>query len=154
MKDLKQKLTIEQMDKKLELFLPLAEIRVPERGWIHGIRTSLKMSYRQFAARLDKQVTPAKSIETREIEGGVTLKTLNEAARALNMKLVYGFVPIEGSLQQTLENKARALATDIVMTTSHSMALEDQENSKARLKDAIADKTLQIMNEMPRYLWD
>lgn len=154
MKDLKQKLTIEQMDKKLELFLPLAETRVPERGWIHGIRTSLKMSYRQFAARLGKQVTPAKSIETREIEGGVTLKTLNEAARALNMKLVYGFVPIEGSLQQTLENKARALATDIVMTTSHSMALEDQENSKARLKDAIADKTRQIMDEMPRYLWD
>lgn len=154
MKDLKQKLTIEQMDKRLASFKPMAEIPIPERGWIHGIRTSLKMSYRQFAARLGKQVTPAKSIEIRELQGSVTLKTLNEAARALNMKLVYGFVPLEGSLQQTIESKAKVVATDIVMTTSHSMALEDQENSKVRLKDAIADKTRQIINEIPRYLWD
>ena len=154
MKDLKQKLIIEQMDKKLAAFTPLLDFPAPERGWVHAIRTSFKMSYRQFANRLGKQVNTAKSLETREMEGGVTLKTLSEAGRALNMKLVYGFVSMDGSIEQTIENRARELALEIVKTTSNTMALEDQENTDERLRKAVEDKAKQLVYEMPRYLWD
>jgi len=34
------------------------------------------------------------------------------------------------------------------------MALEDQETSNERRKEAIEDRTKQIVYEMPRYLWD
>ena len=154
MKDLKQKLMIEQLDNKLQMFTPLINNPVPEKGWIHAIRISLKMSYRQFGKRLGKQFNTAKSIETREMEGRITLKSLEEAGRSLNMKLVYGFVPMDGSIENTIENRAKKLALEIVKTTSNTMVLEDQENTKERLKKAVEDKAKQLIYEMPRYLWD
>lgn len=154
MKDLKQKLMIEQLDAKLQLFKPLIKNPSPENGWIHAIRTSLKMSLRQFSDRLGISGNSAKSIEKREKEGAITLKSLDEAGRALNMKLVYGFVPMDGSIEKTIENKAKELALDIIKTTSNTMALEDQENTSERLQKAVGDKAKQLIYEMPRHLWD
>lgn len=154
MKDLKQKLIIEQMDVKLNKFIPLLENQSPENGWINAIRSAFKMSLRQFGERL--KITPqgAESIEKREKEKTITLKSLEEAGRALNMKLVYGFVPIDSSIKKTIEKRAKELALEIVKTTSNSMALENQANTDNRLKKAVEDKTKQLMYEMPRYLWD
>lgn len=154
MKDLKQKLMIEQLDAKLQLFKPLIKNPSPENGWIHAIRTSLKMSLRQFSDRLGISGNSAKSIEKREKEGAITLKSLDEAGRALNMKLVYGFVPMDGSIEKTIENKAKELALDIIKTTSNTMVLEDQENTSERLQKAVGDKAKQLIYEMPRHLWD
>jgi len=154
MKDLKQKLMIGQLDSKLQMFIPLLETSLPENGWINAIRTSFKMSLRQFSERLGISSNSAKSIEKREKEGAITLKSLEEAGRVLNMKFVYGFVPMEGSIEKTIENKARKLAIEIVKTTSNTMALEDQKNTKKRLKKAVEDKTKQLVYEMPRHLWD
>ena len=39
------------------------------------------------------------SIERREIEGSITLKTLRDVANGMDMELVYGFVPKDGSLK-------------------------------------------------------
>lgn len=154
MRDLKQKLMIEQLDAKLQLFKPLIKNPSPENGWIHAIRTSLKMSLRQFSDRLGISGNSAKSIEKREKEGAITLKSLDEAGRALNMKLVYGFVPMDGSIEKTIENKAKELALDIIKTTSNTMVLEDQENTSERLQKAVGDKAKQLIYEMPRHLWD
>lgn len=154
MKDLKQKLIIEQMDVKLNKFIPLLENQSPENGWINAIRSAFKMSLRQFGERL--KITPqgAESVEKREKEKTITLKSLEEAGRALNMKLVYGFVPLDSSIKKTIEKRAKELALEIVKTTSNSMALENQANTDNRLKKAVEDKTKQLMYEMPRYLWD
>ena len=102
------------------------------------------------------KVTPqgAEGIEKREKEKTITLKSLEEAGRVLNMKLVYGFVPMDGSIENTIGNRARELALEIVKTTSSTMALEDQENTAERLKKAVEDKARQLVYEMPRYLWD
>jgi len=154
MKDLKQKLMIEQLDIKLQVFIPLLKTPPPENGWINAIRTSLKMSLRQLGDRLNISNNSAKSIEKREKEGAITLRSLEEAGRSLNMKLVYGFVPMDGSLEKTIENKAKELALKIIKTTSNTMALEDQENTNERLKKAVEDKTKQLVYEMPRHLWD
>ncbi len=154
MKDSKQKLMIQQMDSKLKEFTPLLKNSIPENGWINAIRTSFKMSLRQFGNRM--KVTPqgAEGIEKREKEKTITLKSLEEAGRVLNMKLVYGFVPMDGSIENTIGNRARELALEIVKTTSSTMALEDQENTAERLKKAVEDKARQLVYEMPRYLWD
>lgn len=112
------------------------------------------MSLRQFSDRLGISSNSAKSIEKREKEGAITLKSLEEAGRVLNMKFVYGFVPMDGSIEKTIENRAKELALEIVKTTSNTMALEDQENTNDRLKKAIDDKAKQLVYEMPRHLWD
>ena len=41
MKDLKQKLLIEQVDKKLNAFKALENIDRPKKGWINTIRQAL-----------------------------------------------------------------------------------------------------------------
>ena len=154
MRDSKHKLMIEQLDNKLQVFAPLIKTSIPDKGWIHVIRKSYRMSFRQFGERLGITAPSAESIEKREKEGSITLKSLEDAGRGLNMKLVYGFVPIDGSIEKTIENRAKELALEIVKTTSNTMALEDQENTDERLQKAIEDKTQQIVYEMPRHLWD
>ena len=154
MRDSKHKLMIEQLDVKLQVYTPLLNVSTPEKGWLHVIRKAYKMSLRQFGERLGIRAPSAEGLEKREKEGSITLKSLEEAGRALNMKLVYGFIPMDGSIKRSIENRAKSLAIEIVRTTSNTMALEDQKNTDERLQKAIEDKTQQIMYEMPRHLWD
>lgn len=154
MKDLRRALALEQLDKKMEKFEELAEIPIPPNGWINLIRTTLNMSLRQLGKRLNITSQSVKEIEMREAEKKITLEKLNEVAEALNLKLVYGFIPKDKSLEKMIENKSLALAKQIVLKTSHSMALEDQQNEPSRIEKAIKERALQIQNEMPKYLWD
>ena len=53
-----------------------------------------------------------------------------------------------------LENRAFELAREIVARTSQSMKLENQENKEERLKKAIEIKAREIIDKMPKILWD
>jgi hypothetical protein len=54
-----------------------------------------------------------------------------------------------------IEKRAKEMATEIVvMRTNNTMTLEDQQNSKERIEEAIAQKTNEIKSEMPKYIWD
>src|SRR5690606_8989430 len=118
------------------------------------IRTSIGMSLEQLGGKLGFTKQSAQNLEKREGDGSITIKALEDAARALEMKLVYGFVPIDGSLEKMIEKKARNLATEIVMRTSGNMKMEDQENSPERIRKARKERTKEIMEEMPKKLWD
>lgn len=154
MKNLKQKLLITQIDNKLEQFKCLDGAVIPNEGWVYSIRKALRMSLRQLGERLKMTPQSVKELEMREKKGSITLKSLNEAAYALDMKLVYGFVPRNGSLEKMIEKQAIKLATNIVKRASMSMKLEDQENSSARIEEAIIERAELLKEEIPRYLWD
>ena len=149
----KQKLLIEQVDKKLSLFKPVEKVMPPEKGWVYTIRTALKMSLRQLAGRLNISYQSVNGLERREADGSISIKSLREAASALDMKLVYGFVPKEESIESMIEKRANEVAREIVLRTSNTMKLEDQENSQARIEKAIQSKAEEIKNKMPNYLW-
>ena len=154
MKKTKQnKLQLQQLDKKLKTLQSLKSTATPASGWIHVIRTALKMSLRQMGNRLSIAPQSMKEIEQREKDGSITLKNLREAGKALDLQLVYGFIPKE-SLEKMIEKRAYEIAKEIVMRTSHSMMLEDQQNSKQRIEKAIKERAEEIKNEMPGYLWD
>ena len=70
------------------------------------------------------------------------------------MKFVYGFIPKSGTLEKMIEERALELAKEIVLRTSNTMQLEDQENTKERISKAIQEKKEEIIRKMPRYLWD
>jgi predicted DNA-binding mobile mystery protein A len=154
MKNNKQLLLLQQTDKKLEAFKHLIALNIPSKGWINTLRISLKMSLRQLGDRLHISPQSVKEIEEREANGTITLNSLRDAANAMDMKLVYGFVSKHESLEQMIEKRARELATEIVMRTHATMTLEDQQNSKERIEQAIEQKTAEIKFEMPKYLWD
>ena len=69
------------------------------------------------------------------------------------MKLVYGLIPIEGSLEDIIEKKAREMAIEIVKRTNRTMILEDQQVSDKRLKKEVQELTKELVDEMPRNLW-
>lgn len=150
----KKKLQIEHLDAKMKHFSKLKTLTTPSTGWIKATRLALGMSQQQLAKQLNRTRQSAQELEQREHEGSLTIKTLSEVASALNMKLVYGFAPIDGSLENLIERKARELATQIVLRTSNSMKLENQENSDARIKKAIQERTKELIHEMPKILWD
>ncbi len=147
-------LHIQQLDRKIQAIAGLQSITPPPFGWIKAIRTALGMSLQQLGNKLSVTKQSVKEIEEREKEGAITLKTLRETAKALDMELVYGFVPKDGSLEKLINRKARELAKQIVLRTSNSMKLEDQENSAVRIEKAIDERTELIKYEMPKSLWD
>jgi predicted DNA-binding mobile mystery protein A len=154
MKNTKQYLIVAQIDKKLSPLQVLKNTTVPSKGWIHTLRTALQMSLRQLSAKASIVPQSLKDMESREVAGTITLNTLRDVANAMDMQLVYGFVSKHESLEQMIEKRAKEIATEIVMRTNNTMTLEDQQNSKERIEEAIAQKTNEIKSEMPKYLWD
>lgn len=154
MKIRQQKLIIEQLDRKFLTLKSLNQFSSPERGWIFNIRTALKMSLRQLGKRLGISAQSVKEIEQREAEGSLTLRSLSDVAKALDMKLVYAIIPKEETLEMMIEKRADKIAREIVLRTSNTMSLEDQKVSDTRIKKAIEEKADEIINKMPRYLWD
>ena len=154
MKDLNRHLVIEQIDKKLRNYAGIKDIEVPVKGWVHALRTAINMSQKQLGARLGITKQSVQEIETREADSKITLEKLKEVADVLDLKFVYGFVPKNGSLQKMIESRAFDTAKKIVLKTSHTMMLEEQENSPERIKKAIEDRANKIAEELPKYLWD
>lgn len=150
----KKKLQIAQLESRIKRFSHAREIPNPPTGWIRAIRLALGMTLQQLANKLSITKQSAQEIEMREKEGSITLRSLRETARALDMELVYGFVPKDGSLENHIDKKARSLAEKIVSRTSNSMKLEDQENTNQRLTKAIEERTIIIKQELPKALWD
>ncbi len=150
----KRKLVLEQMDNKLLVFKNASEVIMPTKGWLNAVRVTINMTLNQLGKKLKTSAQAIRGLETREASGNITLNTLKEAAAAMNMKLVYAIVPFDGSLENLIEKRAAEIARQIVLRTSASMRLEDQENSSERLKKAVEEKAAEIKEELPKYLWD
>jgi predicted DNA-binding mobile mystery protein A len=147
-------LPLQHLSNKMEAYASLTQVVMPPTGWIKAIRTALGMSMQQLGNKLSVTKQGIMEMENREKEGAITIKSLREVAKAMDMQLVYGFVPNDGSLDVLIEKKAKDLATKIVMRTANTMKLEDQGNTDARINHAIKERTDEIIKEMPKILWD
>ena len=150
----KKSLQLQQLNNKMLGFASLRQVAMPPTGWIKAIRTAIGMSMQQLGNKLNVSKQGVMDIEKREKDGSITIRSLREIARAMDMQLVYGFVPNDGSLDALIEKRATDLATQIVMRTANTMKLEDQANSKKRIEAAIRERATAIQNEMPKILWD
>jgi len=150
----RKKILIDQLEARIKLFSSARQLPNPPTGWIKAIRLALGMTLDQLGKKLSITKQSVREIEIREKDGGITLKSLRETARALDMELVYGFVPKDGSLEKLIDKKAHEMARKIVFRTSNTMKLEDQEISKERIQRAITERTAIIKDELPRALWD
>lgn len=147
-------LQLQQINQKLERFSILRDVERPSIGWIKSVRTALGISLQQLGNKKDISKQSVLSIERREQDGTITLNALREAGDAMGLELVYGFIPKDGSLDAYIERKARELAKEIVLRSSNTMKLEDQENSNERIKKAIEERTEELIKNQPKILWD
>ena len=149
-----KQLIIKQLDNKMRKLQFAKDKASFSTGWIRTIRTALGIPRRSIAKKIGISEPSLSGIEEREIEGNITLKTLRKTAEAMDLILVYGFVPKDGSLKGYIKKKAYAAAKKIVLRTAYTMSLEDQAISNRRITAAIKEKTLELESTLPSFLWD
>ena len=147
------KLAKEQLDETMKGFESLKAISAPKKGWIRAIRDTLGMSGAQLAKRLDVNQQRVARIEQDEVLGKVTLNTMQNAAEAMDCVFVYGVVPRD-SLQQIVRRQAEIVAKKRMARSDQMMRLEEQELSEAEKSKAIHDLIDEIVETMPKSLWD
>ncbi len=147
-------LFIKQLDQRIEALRPASRAGIPQGGWLRSLRHGLGFSLDQLAKRLSVSRQHVGQVEKREAEGTISLNSLREVAKALDMDLFYALVPKDGSMHALIERRARQLAHEIVMRTHQTMKLEGQAVSEARLKEAIEEQAAELRREMPKQLWD
>jgi predicted DNA-binding mobile mystery protein A len=150
---LNKKLQISQLDRKMKPYKRLASTSFTE-SWIKTVRLALGMSLKQLGNKMGITAQSVRSIEEREKNGTISLKSLKKVAKALDLELVYGLAPIDESLEKMIEYRATKLAYQITNRTHRTMSLENQANSHARLKKAIKERSLEIINNDYKILWD
>ena len=140
------------LDKKLGA-LRDADFSRPRGGWIRAIRDALGISSRQLASRMDVAQSRIVALEKAESTGSTTLKSLREAAEALDCKLVYALVPIH-PLDETLRARARKKAVDQYAMVAQGMLLENQSLTVPQMNEEIERLTDEILAEPLRLLWE
>jgi len=133
---------------------PLRDLNLvpPPKGWLRAIRESLGMTARQLAARMGTVPSRIPVIEEAEITGATTVKTLRQAAAAMNCAFVYAFVPIE-PLDEIVRERAIRKARAEIARLDHTMRLENQSLRKIDL-DAEARRAIdRLLAGSPRRLW-
>jgi len=150
----KHKLLIEQLDKKLLHFQKSALLLVPQQGWINTIRTALNMTMAQLGTKLNMTRQGVKRIEESEAKGSISINLLKDTGEALGLKFVYGFVPVDGTIDNLINIKAEKLARKIVLRTNQNMKLENQGIGDEKINDSISELASEIKREMRKSLWD
>jgi predicted DNA-binding mobile mystery protein A len=138
-------LRLKQLDRALKPYRAARTVPRPSKGWIRAIRQALGVSSGELARRLGTSRQLPLQMEKGEAEDRITLKSLRAAANALDCDLVYVFVPRADSMQELIENRARAEAKNRVLGVEHSMALENQ--AVGRVDEAVEAETRRLVRK-------
>jgi predicted DNA-binding mobile mystery protein A len=147
-----KQIILKQLDEQLMSVRNLKAFQLPRYGWARTIRKSLGMTIKQLSSRLSVDPSRVVKIETSEINGTVTLKTLKEVAEKLECNFVYSFVP-KNSLQETINKRADNIATMQIKSISRHMDLEAQSVDKNWLKDQKERLINELLDKSWKHLW-
>ena len=148
----RKRLIREQLEKTLSPFAGLKSLPLPPKGLIRALREALGMSGAQFAARLGVKPPRITKLEKDELSGSLTMRSMRQAAEALDAVFVYALVPRE-SLEATVRKQAERVARTRLGRVSHSMRLEDQQLSEEEMNNALREAVDEMMRTMPNDLW-
>jgi predicted DNA-binding mobile mystery protein A len=129
------------------------DIRVPAEGWLRTARKALGMSGAQLARRMGLTRARIAQAEKAELEGGVTLKSMQAAAEAMGCRFVYAIVP-PATMENVIVEQARKKAQAIVGVAGRHMALEGQTVSESRTRQEVARLINELIYEMPPDFWE
>ena len=147
-----KELEINQLDKKLRAWTPLAAISRPPSGWLRAIRTAMDIPAAYVAKRAQISRPRVLQIEKAEQSEAITLRTLRQLAHAMDCELVYAVVPRK-PLRQRLEDQIRNVAQSMLARVQHTMSLEDQSLQSKDLKDQLSRLIDTVRASSRRKLW-
>ena len=142
-----------QLDKRLAELRELEAFSRPPRGWIKAIREALGMTTAQLARRLGVSQPRVTAMEKGEIQGSLTLESLEKAAHAMDCRFVYALVPRE-PLVDTVREQAERKARDKLVSTSHSMVLEAQGVDRETEAEQVERLARRLEAKAGAALWD
>jgi len=111
------------------------------------------MTTAQFRKRLGVSQPRIIQLEKSEVNGGVTLHTLQRAAEALGCRLVYVLVP-ERPLAEIVKERATLIADRQSTSVEHTMRLEDQAVTDKRAARELRQQMIEELLRRPARLWD
>jgi predicted DNA-binding mobile mystery protein A len=144
---------IRHLDKRFTTLRPFAKSSRPPKGWLRAIRDALGMTTAQLARRLNVSQPRITELEQSEVNGNVTLHTLQRAAEALGCRFVYALIP-ERPLAETVEKRAELVANRQLAAVQHSMSLEDQAVKDKKAGDNLRRQFIDELLRRPARLWD
>ena len=131
----------------------LQGITLPPEGWLCTVRNALGMSAAALARRLGKSRALVSNTEKAELDGGVTIKTMQSMAQAMNCRFVYAIVP-EKDIETVLKDRAKKKASKQVVESSKHMALEQQSLSKKQIAFEVERLSQNMLRDMPSDFWN
>lgn len=141
------------LDKALIPFREALAAPRPPKGWVRAIRDALGMTSRQLAARMGVSQPTVTGLEKGEEADTITLKSLRQAAEALDCQLVYALVP-KTTLDEAVRLRAQTMAEAQLARIHHTMRLESQELSERELASERERLTASILSRRPSALWE
>ncbi len=130
-----------------------ADIEMPSEGWIRTVRKALGMSGAQLARRMGVTRARIAQAEKAELDGGVTLRSMQAAAEAMGCRFVYAFAP-PVSIENVIIAQARKKAEAIVGRAGTHMAFENQAVSNTRTQHEVGRLMNELIYEMPSDFWE
>lgn len=110
----------------------------PPTGWVKTLRTALRMTTEQLASRVGLKRSRIVQLENAEVNDAVTLRTLREAANAIDCDLVYAIVPkANSSLETIIKHQAEQLAHQRVARETED--IETLQQQKAQLSTRLIE---------------
>jgi predicted DNA-binding mobile mystery protein A len=93
-------LALRELDARQRWFRVAGEQNRFRMVWLRDVRQALGISVAELARKLKVNPSVFFRMEKRERRKGVTLRTLEGMAEAMDCKLVYAIVPKRGTLEQ------------------------------------------------------
>lgn len=125
----------------------LTDVEAPEKGWVATMRLALGMSAEQVALRKGVSRNAVYQAERSEKDGAVSLKQMENLAKAMGGRFVYAIVPDE-PVEQLKYKQARRNAKRAAQEEPGFAAL-----SKDDQQDWIDDMAAQQLHDMPSDFW-
>ena len=131
----------------------VGSLSVPSEGWIRTVRKALGMSGAQLGRRIGITRGAVSNNEKAELSGGMTIKTMQQMAEAMDCRFVYAIVP-EGDIEEIVRRRASQKACAQVKEASIQMALEDQALSRSKLDAEIERLASEMIEKGNSGLWN
>lgn len=145
-------LRIEQLQTAVNAYGILLTKRAPSRGWLKEIREALGRTERQQAARLGITGSTLHKSEQAEADERISMGQLRKLADGLDCELVYALVPRK-PLPDVVQDRATQLAKEEVHGVAHTMGLEDQRPTDARIQKQVARRADDLLRGKWSDLW-
>ncbi|MGH1480519.1 MAG: mobile mystery protein A [Geminicoccales bacterium] len=130
------------------------DLTTPSEGWIATMRKALGMTGAQLGRRLGLSRKRISQAEKAEAEGGVTLRSMHEFAKAMDARFVYAILPKDGTADDIIERQALYKAKALVSRVSTHMALEKQALEERQNQAEIKRLADELARTPPSDFWE